>query len=151
MVRGGGDQDKEIALLDLESGQHRVIIPGGTFPRYASTGHILYGADRTLRAVPFDLDTLEVTGTPVPLIEELAITPNGAATFAVSLDGSLVYPAGDLVAENEPCCGSIWGGDARNPRAQRLVIFESSVCHRMARGSRYNASTTAPKTCGSWT
>ena len=45
IVKGADDQDREIAVLDLESKESAVLIPGGTQPRYASTGHIVYGAE----------------------------------------------------------------------------------------------------------
>lgn len=38
----------------------------GSSPHYAPTGHLLYGHLRTLMAVPFDANRLEVVGIPVP-------------------------------------------------------------------------------------
>lgn len=94
IVRGGSDQDREIAVLDLETDEYAVLIPGGSYPRYASTGHIVYGAESTLRAVPFDLARLEVTGDPVPVLEGVMMKPTGAVNFSLSSTGSLVYASG---------------------------------------------------------
>ena len=94
VVKGNRDQDREIAVLDLDNGEQRVLVPGGSNPRYASTGHIVYGAAGTLRAVPFDLDRLAVTGDPVPVVDNVAMKGTGAVGFALSSTGSLVYAVG---------------------------------------------------------
>ena len=87
----------QIAVLDLESSEVTSLISQGTHPRYASTGHIVYGGgDGTLRAVPFDLERLELTGAPAILIDGvLAFGNSGATGFAVAENGSLAYVSGD--------------------------------------------------------
>lgn len=95
VVKGSGDQNREIALLDLDTREYTVLIPGGSQARYASTGHIVYGAGGALRAVPFDLGRLKVTGAPVSVVENVTTTePSGTVNFAVSANGSLVYATG---------------------------------------------------------
>ena len=96
IVRGEGAGDMEIAVLDLATRARTVLVPGGSNPRYALTGHIIYGADGRLWAVPFDVDRLEVTGDPVPVLENVVTKPTGAVDFGVARDGSLVYVAGDF-------------------------------------------------------
>ena len=92
--QGPGLGNEDIALLDLDTGEHHVLIPGGTFPRYSPTGHIVYGVGGTLRAVAFDLDTLEVTSDPIPVVEGVLMKGDGAASFDLSETGSLVYVGG---------------------------------------------------------
>ena len=41
----------------------------GSQPRYAPSGHLVYAQGATLMAVPFDPQRLEITGTPVPVVE----------------------------------------------------------------------------------
>ena len=98
--RGPGLGSEDVALLNLDTGEHHVIIPGGTHARYSPTGHIVYGVEGTLRAVAFDLDTLEVTSDPVPVVEGVLMKGSGAAAFDFSDSGSLVYiaSAGDITA-----------------------------------------------------
>ena len=84
----------QIAVLDLVTGEQRVLVSGGSYPKYAPTGHIVYGFQGTLRAVPFDADRLEVTGDPVGVLEGVRTLPTGAADFALAQDGSLVYVPG---------------------------------------------------------
>ena len=87
--------NEQIAVLDYETGESEVIIPAGSHPKYSPTGHIVYGAAGTLRAVTFDLDTLTVTGDPVPVVEGvLSSGGNSAARFDLSATGSLVYVTG---------------------------------------------------------
>jgi serine/threonine-protein kinase len=84
----------QIAVRDLRSGDQRVLISGGSYPKYSPTGHIVYGVEGTLRAVPFDVDRLQVTGNPAPVVDGVVTKLSGAADFAVARDGSLVYVAG---------------------------------------------------------
>ena len=72
--------NSQIAVLDLESGNHRILIQGGSNPRYAASGHIVYGVGGTLRAVAFDLDSLETSGAAVPVLEGVATKETGAAS-----------------------------------------------------------------------
>ena len=43
---GGSVEAAQIAVLDLETGEQRVLIPGGSNPRYVRTGHIVYGVSQ---------------------------------------------------------------------------------------------------------
>ena len=71
----------QISVLDLTTGQHEVIIPNGTDPHYAPTGHIVYALEGTLRAVAFDLESLRVTSDPVPVVEDVLTKTTGSASF----------------------------------------------------------------------
>ena len=84
----------ELAVLDLDTGTVTRLGLAGTRPRYVSTGHVIYGADDgVLSAVPFDRDTLTLEGRPVRLVEGVRAGGDGAADFAVSDEGRLVYAA----------------------------------------------------------
>jgi hypothetical protein len=50
----------QIAVLDLKTGTQKVVVRGGSHVQYVSSGHLVYGAGGALRAVPFELDRLEV-------------------------------------------------------------------------------------------
>ena len=95
ILTGGAVETAQIGLLDLDSGEQRVLVSGGSAPRYSPTGHIVYGVSGTLRAVGFDLDLLEVTNpNPVPVLDGVITKQGGAANFDIARDGSLVYVAG---------------------------------------------------------
>ena len=60
-----------IAVLDLETGDYRFLIPGGSNPHYSPTGHIIYGLDGALWAAGFDSASHELNSDPVPVREEV--------------------------------------------------------------------------------
>ena len=59
----GGPDAAQVALLDLTTGTPRVLMRGGSHAHYIPTGHLVYTAGGTLRAIPFDLARLETRGT----------------------------------------------------------------------------------------
>ena len=89
----GSDEGSRLAVVSLETGAVSYLLPGGSFPRYTPTGHIVYGVGGTLRAVGFDADRLELTSTnAIPVVEKVATgVSSGAGNFSVSANGSLVY------------------------------------------------------------
>jgi len=89
----GGIDDADVAVLDLDTGTYRVVMEGGTFGHWIPTGHLVYGAGGVLRAVPFDLRRLEVTGEPVTVLEDVLVSPAGAFDVAFSSTGTLAYVA----------------------------------------------------------
>jgi len=93
---GGDMTNAKVAVLSIGTGERRDLIPAGTRPRYAPSGHLVYAQGGNLMAVPFDLRRLEVTGTAVPVVEGvLQSISSGAAQYSFSATGSLVYlPAG---------------------------------------------------------
>ena len=97
---GEGWDDAQIVVQSLDGGARRVVVAGGTDARYLPTGHLVYALRGSLLALPFDVGRLEVTGGPVPLVDDVAQSVGGvtgAAQFAVSGDGTLVYvPASSL-------------------------------------------------------
>ena len=84
----------QLAVLDLETGEQRLLSLNGTHPRYLSSGHLVYSSADTLWAVEFDTDRLEVAGDPVPVLEGVFTSISAGANVAVSTDGTLVYQAG---------------------------------------------------------
>src|SRR6266581_8053661 len=98
-TNGGGASfdDARIAVQSLETGERRTLLEGGTYARYVPSGHLVYAHAGGLLAVPFDLKRLEVTGTPVSILEGVSMSSlNGVAQFSFSGDGSLAYVSGGL-------------------------------------------------------
>jgi serine/threonine-protein kinase len=87
----GGLENAVIAVRDLSRGTSKILMKGGHHAHYVPGGYLVYGTGNTLRAVAFDLDRTEVLGTSVQVIPRLVTTGEGAADFAVSADGTLVY------------------------------------------------------------
>ena len=91
-IMGRGELDAaEVAVLDLTTGVSKTVLRGGYHAHYVASGHLVYAAGGTLRAVAFDPVRLEIRGTPVPVVPRLFTTSNGGADFGVAGNGTLVY------------------------------------------------------------
>ena len=100
-------EDGSVAVLSLESGQVKTLQVGGYFGRYlpgaGGGGYLLYVHQNTLFAAPFDLNKLELRGTPSPVVEDVAGDPaTGGGQFDVSQNGTLVYLSGKVTASSYP-------------------------------------------------
>ncbi len=89
-----------IEALDLETLERKVLVRGGTYPRWANSGHLLYVREGTLYGVPMDPTTLELQGSPGPVIEDVTSNEGayGTAHYSVSDQGKLIYMQGSSVA-----------------------------------------------------
>ena len=109
VVRGQPLTTGQLAVLDLDTGAVTRLGLAGVSPHYLSTGHLVYAAeDGSVRAVPFDATSLDITGNPVPLVEGVMVKGSGAADFSISDNGRLVYALG--------------GGGAGLTLTSRLVV-----------------------------
>jgi eukaryotic-like serine/threonine-protein kinase len=90
-----GSTGTRIEALDLATGARTVIVEGGSQPRYATSGHLVYAVRGKLQAVPFDPVRLEVVGDAAPVVEGVETKLGNAANFALSASGVLVYQGGD--------------------------------------------------------
>ncbi len=94
--------DAPIGILDLETGRSAVLASGGAFPQYsAASGHLVYARNGSLLASEFDLDTWEVHGTPVRVVDGVVTSPTyGTAAYALSRDSALVFVPGRALRGN---------------------------------------------------
>jgi len=87
-----GQSIQSIDVVSLHDGSRKTLVRGGTYGRYLESGHLVYVDRGTLFAVPFDVDHLEIRGTPAPVLNTVAYSPGfGFAQFDVARDGTLVY------------------------------------------------------------
>ena len=92
----GGVDAAQVAVLDLQTGARRILVRGGSHAHYVSSGHLVYAAAGTLRAVPFDLARLETRGTPVTIVPDVVTTIKGGMNAVVAGDGTLAYVLGTV-------------------------------------------------------
>ena len=90
----GGLDAAQVAVLDLQTGTRKILVRGGSHAHYVSSGHLVYAAAGTLRAVPFDLARLETRGTPVPVVPARGDDSYGGVDAVVAGDGTLAYVSG---------------------------------------------------------
>ena len=88
--------DSTIVVDQLDTGERKTLMQGGSDARYVPTGHLVYAVGSTLFAVPFDLGKLQVTGGPVPVVEGVKRSTGntGVAQFTFSEDGTLAFVSG---------------------------------------------------------
>ena len=91
---GGPGSVPSIAALDLRTRTYKTVLRGGQGPRYVASGHLVYSSGAALLAVPFNLNRLEVSGSPVTVLREAAVTPGSGVDGAVSRNGTLIYVPG---------------------------------------------------------
>jgi Tol biopolymer transport system component len=140
---GYNDRWRRIALAVLKTGEVRPLadLPG-TVARYVPTGHLVFSRFGALHAVPFDVSRLEVTGTPVKVLDDVhTFAGSGSVLFDVSASGSLVFsPGSDLFPDAELLWRNRDGTTARfdtekkpyigaaiDPSGTRLAVAIASV------------------------
>jgi len=88
----GPVSNSTIEVLESRTGARKVLVRGGLYGRYLPSGHLVYLNRGTLFAVAFDLRSLSIQGTAVPVLKDVAYSPmfgNGQIDFAA--DGTAVY------------------------------------------------------------
>jgi Tol biopolymer transport system component len=99
----GSFDSASLVVQTIPDGSRKVVHRGGYYGRYLPTGHLTFVSNGTLFAAPFDLERLELTGQPVPMLEGVQASPGtGAAQFAASAGGTLVYLIGGQRALEAP-------------------------------------------------
>jgi serine/threonine protein kinase len=89
-----------IVAQTFPGGERKILVEGGSDPRYLPSGHLLFARGGTMFAAPFDVTRLAVTGAPAPVLEGIARSLIGArvstgyAQLALSDTGTIVYAPG---------------------------------------------------------
>jgi len=94
-TRANNFEQATVDVLVLATGERKTLIRGATFPRYLHSGHILYTNNGTVFAIAFDLDKLEVRGSPVPVLSNVLYQSNiGYSHLSASRDGVVIHRRG---------------------------------------------------------
>jgi len=97
LCRGGCTTDLDVWVLDLRSGAARRLLTGAVMGWYVPTGHVIYvRLDGRMLAVPFDRRTLQVRGSPVPVLDNVSVIYPFGPLAAVSSEGTLITRPGAL-------------------------------------------------------
>ena len=83
----------DIEVFDVASKTSRKLMPGAA-SRLLPTGHLVFIRSGTLWAVHFDEASLQVQGTPVPVVEGIRVEGGGAVQYSVGRGGTLTYIGG---------------------------------------------------------
>jgi Tol biopolymer transport system component len=80
----------EVAVVSLATEAQQTLVRG-TDGAVTASGHLVFGREASLWAVPFDPDRLTVSGEPAPMVEGVQVNTGGWAQYALADDGTLVY------------------------------------------------------------
>ena len=126
-----------IEVMSLADHRRKTLVRGGTYGRYLPSGYLIYVNRGTLLAVPFDVDRLEVHGTPVPVLDQIGYNNiYGSAQIDFSQTGTLIYRSGeaggglltvgwlDGAGKTQPLLAKpgIYGRPSMSPDGQRLAL-----------------------------
>jgi eukaryotic-like serine/threonine-protein kinase len=96
------DDRSRVAVVVPGQAEHLVLAERGGSPTFVpgsepGFGHVVYGEAGRLMALPFDAARRIVKGGAVPIVENVAMRPNGdLADYTVSSTGTLVFRDGSL-------------------------------------------------------
>ncbi len=140
----GGADDAKIAVLSLETRAQRVLLEGGSSPRYVPagdgrTGYLVYWRAGSLFAVPFDPRRLEVTGSAVPVLEGVYGSTNaGGSAMAIRHRRTGLPPGFRLPRpRSPPGVGRPAGKGAADPGPSSSVSERAPVAGRPAGGRQH--------------
>jgi len=87
--------DARIQAIRPSTGETRTVLERASMAWYVPTGHLVFGREGFLFAVRFDLDSLEVQGKPVPVLEDVRGMRNSGVVHAgFARNGLIAYIAG---------------------------------------------------------
>ena len=101
----GNWDDAEIVVQPLGGGVRRVLVHGGTHPRFVPGGRLAYMRGGTLFLASLDERNWRLTSEAVPVLNGVGHSLDGAAQFGVSRAGGLLYLPG---ADDETRRTLVW-------------------------------------------
>ena len=90
---GPGADEKQVHVQRLDSGKRTVVVQAAASGRYVASGHVIYARNDELFAVPFDVDSLRVSGQASRL-RDTAWKGSEGNQYAVSENGVFVSVSG---------------------------------------------------------
>ncbi|MBL8998712.1 MAG: PD40 domain-containing protein, partial [Gemmatimonadetes bacterium] len=91
-----------LAVLDLATREYRMLLPRAERGWYSPTGHLVYSTgEGAVFAVAFDPARGEMSGTPVPLLDDVRQSVDGGTRLSISASGTMIYWPGLLAGGAE--------------------------------------------------
>jgi serine/threonine protein kinase len=134
--------DEEVVAQTLTTGARKILLHDAADARYVATGHLVFLRRGVFFAVTFDLEQLEVRGTPVALIDGVAqaLTGDdtdditGAGQFAIAPTGTLAWVRSPLVPYRDRILVSVDRRGHVTPLAAPVRSYSPKI--RLAPGGR---------------
>ena len=95
--------DSNLILYNKITGENKIIIPNAFNARYvADTNQILFTRASSLYAIPFDIESLSISGIEVEVVKDIETNGIlGSSAYSLSDNGRLIYLTGSDVAVSE--------------------------------------------------
>ena len=96
--------DADIEAVTVATGERKTVLRGSSAARYLEPGILVFARGGALFATRFDPATLEIQGSPAPVMQEVATNiASGAVQFDLSASGALLWaPGGASLAGSLP-------------------------------------------------
>jgi len=92
-----------IQSVNIETGERKILHRGGAYGRWVPSGHLVYVRENTLFAMSFDIDRMEATGSPSPMVQGVTSNSgNGGSQISFSSNGTLAYVSGVIGVPEYP-------------------------------------------------
>ena len=115
-----GPDTGDLHVLIRDTGEHQLLVSTAAAGRVLDTGHLVFVRSGALWAVPFDLDRLDIVGSPVPVVEGVRVEAGGSIQYAIADNGVLVYiPGGFDTGQVQVAWVDRGGGEQRLPLPAR--------------------------------
>ena len=152
----------ELWVLDLKSGDARMLVPEAKQGWYLPTGHLAYvRSDGSVLAAPFDLKRLELRGTAVPILDNVATLFGVFPELAFSASGTMAMEVGGGKRGNPAVRDDLDRPDRASDRARfqldlpafpleresRLVALSGRQAARHRAQHRTPATTSGSRNC----
>ncbi|MEP7325527.1 MAG: protein kinase [Gemmatimonadota bacterium] len=99
----------DLWVFDLRSDSARQLVPGVLQGWYLPTGHLAFvGPDGEMLAVPFDLKSLKINGTPVPVLSGVALLVGIVPNVTVSSSGTVIMQSGRAIGGPRGIVDLVW-------------------------------------------
>jgi serine/threonine-protein kinase len=99
---GYAPSDRALNYIAFSDRKARQLLTNAANGRYIPSGHLLFSRSGALWAAPFDKERMEITGTPVAMVSDIAPDRYAGLQMDVSDTGALAYFRGSLVHIRQP-------------------------------------------------
>ena len=112
--------EAQVVAQSISSGERRILVENGRDARYLTSGHLVFARGGVLFAAPLDVNRVELTMPPVPVLDGVRSgATSGTAHFSVSESGTLIYLPGPT------------GLDGRGARVEVVIANRDGAVERL--------------------
>jgi Tol biopolymer transport system component len=93
----GRSDDSAIFVAALDGSDRKLLLKADSNPVYAAPGYLLFARGATLTGQSFDARTLQLSGEPFPVVEQIGYnSSNSYSSVSVSQNGAMVFLGGSI-------------------------------------------------------